>query len=522
MGISLPLQDLGEDEAERHLKYLPAYEREIVRRLSQGAPIYWACRRTPSTINRLIEGPLGTVACVIKPPGSALEFEIKRTGVGGAFPLTAIFTGFDGNPVPPSHRLRAGASTASLRWEGEHAAILSMVYRIAHGSEASISKLLTLAGYRTVPCAGREVHLVDYFTDSKIFGPEYSKMRGQMKLCVAAFDQQYGSDFTHLPGEVGLTGQFLYHVLPCQGLLAQTTSFRLDTLAGYLSADGADIYFRRGLNKASFSPGEARRFADALLDEVLGIYCAPDVRYVDHAQYIAAAFAVPENRRRADRLHAEAAFDLGRLWGTVLALGGFTDGESFVGRNLGLKSRFTEGEWTSQLISMDHDNLHIPDEEDEVFWAQGALRSAVMDEAFIRGNPRRPKQVPRSSLHFLERIYHLEYDDAADRSRRSLEAGMTTACQQTRRALAGDPRLARLFSPDYLRHLRDWHTVAADYLNSVRLANEADFAAWQERTQAYLAERNYSGDLLVNYCRALEKHSDFVRRYSFLYLPAQP
>jgi hypothetical protein len=107
---------------------------------------------------------------------------------------------------------------------------------------------------------------------------------------------------------------------------------------------------------------------------------------------------------------------------------------------------------------MDHDNLHIPDEEDEVFWAQGALRSAVMDEAFIRGNPGRPKQVPRSSLHFLERIYHLEYDDAADRSRRSLEAGMTTACQQTRRALAGDPRLARLFSPDYLRHLRDWHT----------------------------------------------------------------
>jgi hypothetical protein len=64
-----------------------------------------------------------------------------------------------------------------------------------------------------------------------------------------------------------------------------------------------------------------------------------------------------------------------------------------------------------------------------------------MDEAFIRGNPRRSKQVPRSSLHFLERIYHLEYDDAADRSRRSLEAGMTTACQQTRRALAGDPRL---------------------------------------------------------------------------------
>jgi hypothetical protein len=101
--------------------------------------------------------------------------------------------------------------------------------------------------------------------------------------------------------------------------------------------------FGGDLNKASFSPGEARRFADALLDEVLGIYCAPDVRYVDHAQYMAAAFAVPENRRRADRLHAEAAFDLGRLWGTVLALGGFTDGESFVGRNLEVDSPKANG-----------------------------------------------------------------------------------------------------------------------------------------------------------------------------------
>jgi len=55
----------------------------------------------------------------------------------------------------------------------------------------------------------------------------------------------------------------------------------------------------------------------------------------------------------------------------------------------------------------------------------------------------------------------------------------------------------------------------------MREADAAGFKAWKERTQAYLTGRNY-GKIVENYCRALEKHSDFVRRYSFLYLPPQP
>jgi hypothetical protein len=55
----------------------------------------------------------------------------------------------------------------------------------------------------------------------------------------------------------------------------------------------------------------------------------------------------------------------------------------------------------------------------------------------------------------------------------------------------------------------------------VREADAAGFKAWKERTQAYLTGRNY-GKIVENYCRALEKHSDFVRRYAFLYLPPQP
>jgi hypothetical protein len=366
------------------------------------------------------------------------------------------------------------------------------------------------------------VHLLDYFTSPEIFGPGYQKMRQQMKQCVSAFDQQFGDDFAHLPGEVGLTGRFLYHVLPCQGLLAQTTSYRLDTLADYFSPAGADTYFHRGLKRESHTIEEARRFADALLDEVLGVYAAPNARYVDHAQYLAAAFAIPENRRRADNMHAQAVSDLGQLWGTLLAVGGFSYGESFVGRNMGLKSSFAGGEWTSRLVSMDHDNLHMPDDEEEVFWAHGALRTAEMDESVIRGTPGRPQQLTRCALHYLQRIYHLESDSAPAESRRRLEFAMGTAYRQTRRALEREPRIRRLFSRSYLRHLRDWHVVVADYLITVHgKAEAAEFKVWKKRTQAYLTERKY-GEVVKNYCTALEEHGDFVRRYSFLYLPPQP
>jgi len=180
-GLPSPLEEPGEDEAQRYRSHLPAYENEIVRLLTEDARIYWSCEWTSSEINRLLEKPLGAVACVVKPPGSALEFEIKRTGIGGPFPLGATYFGVNGNPVPPSHRLQGGASTASLRWESNHSAILAEVYRVAYHSEAPVSKLLTLASFRSVPCQGRDVHLLDYFTGPEIFGPGFQKMRQRMK-----------------------------------------------------------------------------------------------------------------------------------------------------------------------------------------------------------------------------------------------------------------------------------------------------------------------------------------------------
>jgi len=269
-GVTSPMDDEGERERDHHLASLPAYEKEIFRGLAASARVYWVSERTPSEINSIVERPLETVACAVKPPGSSIEFEIKRTGLRGTFPLTASFTYSTGEPLPPSHRLQGGASTASLRWESNQAAVISEIYRCVHGCEAPVSKLLSLATYRTVPFKGQDVHLLDYFTDPEVFSDAYGNMRAHMTQCVSSFDLQYGDELADLPGEMGLTGRFLAHVLPCQGILAQTSSFRLSTLATYLSPTGPNAYFVEGLKRESYTRQEAQRFADSLLDEVLG------------------------------------------------------------------------------------------------------------------------------------------------------------------------------------------------------------------------------------------------------------
>ncbi len=90
--------------------------------------------------------------------------------------------------------------------------------------------------------------------------------------------------------------------------------------------------------------------ADDVLEEVLGIYLPPEVRYRGHEHYVQAALAVPENRTRADRNFLSVMQDIGTFWGTLLAVRGYTRGESVVARNVGLRSVWDEGEWKVKII----------------------------------------------------------------------------------------------------------------------------------------------------------------------------
>ncbi|MBV8176147.1 MAG: hypothetical protein JO151_16510 [Verrucomicrobia bacterium] len=516
-GIRSSMTTDGEREAKRGLASLPDYEKGILQALAANGLVYWVSSKTSSEINSLVENPIQTVACVVKPPGSPLEFEIKRTGLRARYPLTARFTSSSGEPLPPSHRLHGGAVTASLRWESTQAAKVSDLYRFVHGCEAPVSKLLSLTRYTSVPIGGEEVNLVDYFTDPFVFGDSYANMRAEMARCVSAFDEQYGDELSHLPGEVGLTGRFLVHAMPCQGIFTKTSAYRLDTLAAYLSPTGAEAYFLKGLRRAAYSRSDAKHFADSLLDEVLGIYTAPDVAYSSHAQYLRAAFAIPENRKRADYFHDSTITALGMLWGTLLALGAYSVGESFVGRNVGLKSCFENGDWTVKLYCMDHDNLHIVDEEEAFFWPHPVLRASVVDECFICANPGRPKQVDGSSVWYLEQIYNVE-PQTRQKSKSYLHRAMEKGYKQTRRGMNHDPRVKRLFSKSYIRHMHDWDVIVADYL-TIR-GDTAQMEAWKARTVAYLSHRKLSEEVIANYLTAVQKHDDVIERYSFLYLPA--
>jgi hypothetical protein len=516
-GVTSPLGDESELEAKHYTRLLPDYEKGILQGLTASARVYWVSERTPPEINSIIERPVGTVACVVKPPGSPIEFEIKRTGLRATFPLTASFTYSTGEPLPPSHRLQGGASTASLRWEAHQAAILSSIYRCAHGCAAPVSRLLSLATYRTVPFKGEDIHLLDYFSDPDVFGDAYENMRDHMGQCVSSFDLQYGDELAHLPGEVGLTGRFLTHVLPCQGILAQTSSYRLDSLATYLSPVGPTEYFISGLGRTSYTHHEAQQFADSLLDEVLGVFIAPNVDYEDYSQYLRTAFAIPANRIRADKFHASTITDLGILWGTILALGAYSFGESFVARNLGLKSSFQAGEWTVKLFAMDHDNLRIPDDDEDSFWPHPTFRAAVVDESFLCANPGRPRQIEGSSLWCLEEIYHV---DATTRgkSKDYLHRAMEKGYKQTRHHMDNDPLVQRFFSKSYIRHMHDWDVIVCDYLTSCD--SPGNLAGWKNRTERYLSSRHYAADVIANYLKGVEKHDDVIKRYSFLYLPS--
>jgi hypothetical protein len=515
-GVNSPLNDDAESEASHFVASLPAYEKQILQGLTASARVYWVSERTPLEINSIIERPIETAACAVKPPGSPMEFEIKRTGLRATFPLNAAFTYSNGEYLPPSHRLQGGASTASLRWESSQAAVISAIYRCVHGCIAPVSKLLSLTSYRTVPFKGEDIHLLDYFTDPDVFGDAYENMRDHMGHCVSSFDLQYGDELAHLPGEVGLTGRFLAHVLPCQGILAQTSSYRLDTLATYLSPAGPEAYFIKGLKRTSYTRHDAKHFTDSLLDEILGAYIAPGVAYEDHARYLRAAFAVPANRIRADRLHASAIGDLGMLWGTILAVGAYSFGESFVARNLGLKSSFSGGEWTVKLFAMDHDNLRIPDDDEESFWPHPAFRASVVDESFLCANPGRPKQIEGSSLWCLEKIYHVDTPTRA-KSKDYLHRGMEKGYKQTRHGMDHVPRVQRFFSKSYIRHMHDWDVIVSDYLTICDSPGKV--ADWKNRTETYLLRRNYSQEVIANYLKGVEKHDDVVKRYSFLYLP---
>ncbi len=507
-----PSQPASVEEEDKHtVARLPEYEARILERLRETHRIYWVTGETSSEINSLIEYPLTTVVLVVKPPGSDLEFELKRAGRSGRCPLKVVHRR-DGKMVPPSHRLDGGSTQWLLRYESQSVSRLSGIYRLVHEEEAPFSTFHSRSSIYNIPVDEREENVLNYFTDSRIFGQGFSEMRAAMQESVDSFNDEHESPSMNIPGDLGLTMQFLGHVSPTQAIISGTSSFRLDRLAAYLSDDGPETYFVKGL-QIEYSSHDARLLADEVLDEVLNVYRQPAVRYRSYRQYVEAAFNVIENRERADHNFEAAMQQIGKFWGTLLAVRASTNGESFVPRNVGLRSVWVKGQWQLKVIFMDHDNLNLAGSSVKNFQSLGAHSSTALDELYIWGIYDGVRHVT-GAVDCLEIIYRPR-QATVQQGRDSFRKALAEAYRKTHRELSSNAKLGQLFHPLFVERIRDWDTVVRSYLQIKD--DPSRLAAWKDEMTGKFTQRGYKKNLILEHLIAAERYSLFLERYSFLY-----
>ena len=496
-----------EAEAQRAISGLPEFEAEILKKLCASSRIYWVAKDTASEINSLVEYPLTTVVLVIKPPGSNLEFEFKRAGRKGPHSLNAVHAR-NGSEVAPSHRLDGGNMLWLLRHEAKAAARLGLVYRLVHGTEAPVPNYISRSTIYSVPVRGGQVQTLIYFTDPAVFDESFHEMRQAMAATVASFKAEGYIKMPDLPTDLGLTAQFISIVSPGQAILSGTSSFRLDRLAAYLSSDGAQRYFEKGLNVA-YSTDAMRRLADTILEEVLAVYQPPDVPCQSYQQYLAAAFAVPENRAQADSVYRSLLEEIGKVWGTLMGVKGSSRGESFVARNVGLRSVWEAGQWQVKIIFMDHDTVVIPNFTDRDFYAPEAVRSMMLDETYIWG-----RDPILGSVGHLRQIYRIS-DELHEQTLVLAGIALRRAYRKTQRAFSRNPKLRALFNPVFVDRLFDWNELVKRYLWNN--PDTAEISSWKDEQRKMLAEKGYEENEINDYLEALESNGAFLEGISSLF-----
>lgn len=534
-GVESPLWmagPLAAAEAERALSRLPPYEAAIARALREPSLVYWVAAGTDSRLNALVAQPPATVALAVRPPGSSLELEIKRSGCRGPR-LWDVIVRRDGESLPFTHRFAGGSMLPSLRHDADQSSRLAVIYRRAHAAEAPLGTTLALTAVYGVPASAGEEHVLDYFSQPAAFGAGYRTMRAAMRELVASCRQAApGWHTAELDTELGLTLQFLHHYPPGQSILCGTSSLRLDRVARYLcpgamgTAAAAIEREHREEPEHEPEPGAGsrarhrRELTDDMLDEVLGVYTPPrPAAWRGQRAYLAAAFAVPANRARADRIHGTLMRELGRLWGTLLAVRGYSHGESFVSRNVGLRSCWEDGRWQVRIVFMDHDGLILPGDREEAFRPSRVLPAMELDETYAwrRVRPRVPYQ-PIAVAELLGRIYRV--DRAGTRlARAALRRELVRAYRRTQAAVRRDPRLAALFHPRFVRRLGDWDDVAR-LLVATPPGGELE-PAFAAAVRRLLAGKGYGEDLIEEHLAAARDRAEQVRRFAFLYRPAR-
>jgi hypothetical protein len=478
------------------------FDRRLLTHLRGQSRVLWVRSKTPAGLNSTVEYPLGTVALVIKPPGSDQEFEIKRVGFRGPTAMDIIYRR-DGVPVPPSHRLQGLSCGHMLENEALAGRRFAEIYTAVHGVAPPASRVVDLTEITEVPTERGAQELLLYLNDEGVYGPGFAEMRERMRQATEEFDRTVRSP--DLPGRLGWTVRFLFHTAPRQAWIVGTSSFRLDRTACYLSALGPQAYFREGLGK-EFDGDDSRRFADELLEEVLGVFIPPEQFPENYEDYLAAVFAMPANRAAADAAYMGCLQDLGKYWGTLLGCGGYSDGESFVSRNVGLKSRWTNGAWRVRICFMDHDCMVLPMPYTKAFEPARALLGMCRDEGHLLGSTEGRKPCPGAIGH-LNEIYRVSADTRRE--------GMAVFRRELAAAF-GETRfeIGKMTSPTFIGGLFAWDRVAQIYLSSPKTEPPE---TWKAEVSAYLITTGCTDRIKDEFIATVEKYSSFIDKFHFLY-----
>jgi hypothetical protein len=256
---------------------------------------------------------------------------------------------------------------------------------------------------------------------------------------------------------------------------------------------------------------DGRWLADSVLEEILGEVAVPPEGYLEYQQYVRDAFRVPENRRRADENYLSAMRQIGECWGTLLAVRGFSDGESFVQRNVGLKSIWKNGNWQIRVIFMDHDDLTVAGSRYQYLWPWRELSGMDRDRVHIFGGLMGDETIP-GEVGALKSIYRVS-PAVGDDGLRSLKDAIGAAYHRTQSHLATNQRLRSLFYPAFLEGYRDFDELVTSSLE--RDSSQAE--SWKVEAEALLARKHYDAELIAEYLKAICQFHDFFERVRFLY-----
>src|SRR5262249_51449719 len=273
-----------------------------------------------------------------------------------------------------------------------------------------------------------------------------------------------------------------------------------------------DEYFTKGLG-CGYGGDDARRFADDLLEEILGVYVPPDATE-SYEEYVHRALAVPANRQRADRLYIEHLREAGVLWGTLIATSAFSRGESFVPRNVGLKSRWRDGQWTVDIVFMDHDTLQIPVNGRLRFDPQTFVTGMGIDEGYLRTSDPEKGQSPTVE-GCLIRVYGVGKDVQA-KGADAFDAAVVDAYRKTRRLTMESPDVRRLFYREFPGKIALWESLMWSRLQAER---EGTHAMWTARAEKLLQTAGNGPRFTDEWTRAAARAAKFLARYADIFDP---